>query len=208
MRFHSYLSSRNERRSSRISESRNRCSKLPRKFELSVQISKLRGQAWHRLTVNCDYNYDGHIVVPFYDFCGSQFISFWTVFIPGILESHSNRPKCELLSEDMNILRKIQIRVSSFSAERMTWFVSMTTSRTHQWVQCVTANECSFSCWIYYKVILRFQSAIYIGHGEDRGGTELPTAGDWTYNIQFARDKRYWVTSDQTFHQILSLDHI
>ena len=51
MRFHSYLSSKNERRSCRNSESRNRCSKLPRKFELSLQISKLRGHAWHRLTV-------------------------------------------------------------------------------------------------------------------------------------------------------------
>ena len=51
MRFHSYLSSKNERRSCRNSESHNRCSKLPRKFELSHQISQLRGHTWHRLTV-------------------------------------------------------------------------------------------------------------------------------------------------------------
>ena len=51
MRFHSCLSSKNERRCCRNSESRNRCSKLPCKFELSLQISKLRGHAWHRLTV-------------------------------------------------------------------------------------------------------------------------------------------------------------
>ena len=57
MRFHSYLSSKNERRSCRNSESRNRCSKLPRKFELSLHISKLRGHAWHRLTVR---KHDNH----------------------------------------------------------------------------------------------------------------------------------------------------
>ena len=51
MRFRSYLSSKNERRSCRNSDSRSKCSKLPRKFELSLQISKLRGHAWHRLTV-------------------------------------------------------------------------------------------------------------------------------------------------------------
>ena len=56
MRFHSYLSLKNERCSHWNSESRNRSSKLPRKFQLLLQISKICGHAWHRLTVKVIWN--------------------------------------------------------------------------------------------------------------------------------------------------------
>ena len=50
MIFQSYLSSHPN------SESRNQCSKLPRKFELSLEISKLRGHARRRLTAHTAFN--------------------------------------------------------------------------------------------------------------------------------------------------------